>query len=167
MPLAALLEKTLLDTANGSFTMIPTELEIYKCDVNIDRLTDQLKMLPELIRTYNELNPTTCIKQVTILTTLSEVMNAVEISKTLFSEVRTLLQIVHTIAVTSATAEHTFSALRRLKTYLRSSMLQSHLNNCMILHVHKEKTDHIDLVSVAKEFIAKCERRLFFGTFDS
>ena len=50
MPLAALLEKTLLDAANGSFTMIPTELEIYKCDVNIDRLTAQLKMLPEHIR---------------------------------------------------------------------------------------------------------------------
>ena len=119
-------------------------------------------MLLELIRTYNELNPTTSIKQVTILTTLSEVMNAVEISKTLFSEVRTLLQIVHTIPVTSATAERTFSALCCLKTYLLSSMLQSRLNNCMILYVHKEKTDQIDLVSVAKEFITKCERRRLF-----
>ena len=90
-------------------------------------------------------------------------MNAVESSKTLFSEVRTLLQFVHTITVTSATAECTFSALRRLKTHLRSSMLQSRLSNCMILHVHKEKkTDQIDLVSVAKEFIAKCERRRLF-----
>jgi len=97
-------------------------------------------------------------------------MNAVEASKTLliFSEVRSLLQIVHTIPVTSATAEHTFSALRCLKTFLRSSMLQSRLNNCMILHVHKDRTDQVDLVSVAKEFIARCERRRsFFGTFDS
>jgi len=59
--------------------------EIYKQDVNIDRLTVQLKMLPNLIRTYNELNPITSIKQVTILTTLSDVMNAVEANKTLFS----------------------------------------------------------------------------------
>jgi len=111
MPLAALLEKTLLDAANSSFSAIPNELEIYKQDVNIDRLTVQLKMLPDLIRTYNEQNPITSIKQVTILTTLSDVMNAVEASKTLFSKVRTLLQIVHTIPVTSATAERTFSAL--------------------------------------------------------
>ena len=78
------------------------------------------------------------------------------------------MQTVFTIPVTSATAEHTFSALRRLKTFLRSSMLQSRLNNCMVLHVHKDKTDQIDLVRAAKEFIDKCERRkLFFGTFES
>ena len=168
MSLAALLEKTLLDAANGSFSTLPTQLEIYNHDINTDRLIVQLKMFPELIRTYNEQNPTTCIKEVTLLSTLSEIMNAVESSKKLFSEVRTLLQIVHTIPVTSATAERTFSVLRRLKTFLRSSMLQSRLNNCMILHVHKDKTDQIDLISVAKEFITKCERRRsFFGIFDS
>ena len=44
-------KKILLYAANGSFTMILTELKIYKCDVNIDRLTAQLKMLTELICT--------------------------------------------------------------------------------------------------------------------
>ena len=166
MPLAVLLEKTLLNAANSSFSTIPTELEIYKHNVNFDRLNAQLKMLPELIRTYNEVNPTTCIKQVTILLTLSNVMNSIDSSKSLFSEVRKLLQTVFTIPKTSATTERTFSALQ-LKTLLRSSMLQSRLNNCMVLHVHKDKTDQIDLLRVTKKFINKCERRSFFGTFES
>jgi len=36
----------------------------------------------------------------------------------------------------------------------------------MILHVHKEKTDEIDITKVAQEFIATNDRRrTFFGTF--
>ena len=112
MPIAALLEKTLLDAAKGSFSAWPNELQIYHDDVNIDRLKAQLKMLPDLVRTYNEQNPATCIKEITKLSTLCQIMNDVCSSKSLFSEIFTLLQVAHTIPVTSATAERTFSALR-------------------------------------------------------
>ena len=123
-------------------------------------------MLPDLVRTYNEQNPATYIKEVTKLSILCQIMNDICSSKSLFSEISTLLQIVHTIPVTSATAERTFSKLRRVKTFLWLSMLQPRLNHCMILHVHKEKTDEIDLIKVAQEFIAANDRRkTFFGTF--
>ena len=141
MPIAALLEKILLDAAKGSFSVFPDELQIYHNDVNIDRLITQLKMLPDLVRTYNELNPVTRIKEIMKLSTLCQIMNNVCSSKSLFSESFTLLQIVHTIPVTSATAERTFSALRRIKSFLRSTMLKLRLNYCMILHIYKEKTD--------------------------
>lgn len=42
MPIAALLEKTLLDAAKGSFSAWPNELQIYHDDVNIDHLKAQL-----------------------------------------------------------------------------------------------------------------------------
>ena len=43
--------------------------------------------------------------------------------------------------------------MRRLKNYLRSSMTQKLFNNLMLLHVHKDKTDEIDLNVIAEQFI--------------
>ena len=46
------------------------------------------------------------------------------------------IQIAMTIGVTTATAERTFSSLKRLKTYLRSTMSQERLNHLALLHIH-------------------------------
>ena len=166
MPIAALLEKTLLDAAKGSFSVYPTELQLYCNDVNNDRLIAQLKMLPDLVRTYNEQNPATRIKEITKLSTLCQIMNDFCSSKSLLSEISTLLQIANTIPVTSATAERTFFALQRIKSFLRSTMSQERLNHCMTLHIYKEKTDEIDLMKIAQEFIvANVRRKAYFGTF--
>ena len=73
-------------------------------------------------------------------------------------EISHLLHIAPTIPVTSATAKRTFSALRRLKTFLRSSMTQPRLNHVMLLHIHKEKTDTLDLTAIAKDFISVSDR---------
>ena len=51
-----------------------------------------------------------------------------------------LLKMYLTIPVTSATLESTFSALRLLKNYLRSTMKQDCLNNCLLMHCHKLTT---------------------------
>ena len=60
------------------------------------------------------------------------------------SEVHKLLKVYLTIPVTTASSEFNFSALKCIKTYLRNSMTQSRLNHCMLLHVHKDRTDCID-----------------------
>ena len=45
-------------------------------------------------------------------------------------------------------------------------MTEKRLNNCLLLHVHKDILDTRDVVEVAKEFIsAKEERRKYFGAF--
>jgi len=66
----------------------------------------------------------------------------------------------------NAMSERSFidlSALRRVKAYLRSTMRQDRLNYLMILHVHKELTDALDLTN---EFVCGSERRLrIFGKF--
>ena len=166
MPVAAALEKTLLDAAQNCFDALPSEIEMYNKDIDKQRLAIQLKMLPDLVRTYNERNPVTAIKKVTTLRTLCEIMNDVTSSKTMFSEVLTLLHIVLTIPVTSATAERAFSALRRLKTFLRSSMSQVRLNHVMLLHIYKERTDKLRLLDVANCFISVNDwRKSFFGSF--
>ena len=60
--------------------------------------------------------------------------------------------------VTNATSEQSFSALRRVKSYLRSSMSQTRLNNLMVLHVHKTLTDGLNLNEVGNEFLGNKER---------
>ena len=58
---------------------------------------------------------------------------------------------------TNATYERLFSALRCLKNYLRTTMTQERLNHLMHLHIHKERTDKIDLKSVVNQFIGESE----------
>ena len=54
-----------------------------------------------------------------------------------------------TIPLTSATAERTFSTLRRLKSYLRSTMTQKRLNHLVLLHTYHQRTDDLNLVAIA------------------
>ena len=53
---------------------------------------------------------------------------------------------------TNAVSERLVSNLRRIKDWLRTSMTQKRLNHCMILSVHKERTDDLVLVVVANDF---------------
>ena len=59
-----------------------------------------------------------------------------------------LLRLYMTIPISSATSERTFSAMRRLMTYLRSSMTEKRLNHCLLLHIHKLKTLYLNLMNV-------------------
>ena len=47
-----------------------------------------------------------------------------------------------------------FQPCVRVKTYHRSTMGQERLNDLLLHHVHKAKTDSLDLVAVAKEHVA-------------
>ena len=77
-----------------------------------------------------------------------------------------LMKIILVMPATNATSERSFSALKRVKTYLRSTMKQSRLNHLMILHVHKEMSDSLNLVDCANDFVGSNEHRLrVFGKF--
>ena len=126
----------------------------------MDLLQIQLQMLPDLIKTYNQNQHNITIKEVTLISTLCDIMNTISVSKTMLSEVFKLLRIFLTIPVTTATAERIFSTLRRLKNYLRSTMGQQRLNNMMLLHIHKDLIDDINNIKIAQEFVNANERRM-------
>ena len=63
-----------------------------------------------------------------------------------------LLIIASTIAVSSATCERSFSALKRIKTYLRSTMGQQRLTNLALLSIEKDLTQELSLESFVDEF---------------
>jgi hypothetical protein len=82
------------------------------------------------------------------------------------SQISILLHLILVMPATNAVSEHSFSALRRVKTYLRSTMTEKRLNNVMILHVHKDYTDELSLVEVANDFIQGSDhRKNYFGKF--
>ena len=61
-------------------------------------------------------------------------------------------------------AERSFSTLRRLKTYLRSTQTQQRLNNLAILNTHREHAEALDLAEAVKEFVSRSQtRRNKFG----
>ena len=71
-----------------------------------------------------------------------------------------LLQIFATIPVTTATAERSFSSLRLLKTYLRSTMKEDRLNGLALMAVHKDvRFKHDDVIT---EYAATHNRRFNF-----
>lgn len=125
----------------------------------------QLNMLPDLVAEVRKTSPAfSGLNSVTNVRILIDIVNTSPLSVGIFSEVAKFLKIFLTIPVTTATAERPFSALRRLKTYLRSTMTQEKLNNVMLLHCHKQKADEIDLELIVKEFISANDRRKqFFG----
>ena len=71
----------------------------------------------------------------------------------LYPSISTVLLILYTMRASTATTERSFSALRRLKTSLRTTMLQDGLTSLAVLHVHTDidirsftygKSRHID-----------------------
>jgi len=66
-----------------------------------------------------------------------------------------LTKLLLRIPVSNAEAERSFSCLRRLRIYLRSNMGQDRLNHVAMLHVHRERLDSANSISIAEAFIAK------------
>ena len=66
----------------------------------------------------------------------------------------------------SCEAERSFSALRRLKTWLRNTMSQQRLISVAVCHIHQDRLDALDLKAIAREFATKsATRKHEFGSF--
>ena len=63
-----------------------------------------------------------------------------------------IVQIAITIGVTTAKCECCFSALKLIKTYHRSTMNESRLNDIAILSIEKNLAKELDLSMVVKNF---------------
>lgn len=72
----------------------------------------------------------------------------------MLTEIDKILKIYFTFPVSSATAERSFSALRRIKTFLRTSMTHCRLNNLILLYVHMAITDLLDVKAIARDFVS-------------
>ena len=156
------LEQLILKASTG----MPYDAEIqfvcdfYKEDLSRIQLEAQLPLLRHLVKGAQE----TSTREVCVREVAHVLGNLSVAEKVAFSSVWKVMQLLLVMPATNATSERSFSALRRVKTYLRTTMTQQRLNHLMVLHVHKTSTDGLDLMSVAREFVAGREGRLrMFG----
>ena len=75
-----------------------------------------------------------------------------------FPGILSMLRVLGTLPMTSCTVERSASTLRRIKTWLRSSMAQKRLNSLALMHVHKDIT--IDREAIIDRFARKHPRRM-------
>ena len=81
-----------------------------------------------------------------------------QIDKDAYVNIYTMLQILITIPISSASCERSISTLRNLKTYLRNTMVQDRLNGLALMQAHREM--ELDLEKIVDLFANLHPRRM-------
>ena len=105
----------------------------YKDDFDTNELHAQLKIFNNECQRQQK---DTEIEFTTGLDIKSFFSTLMDSQKSLLSEVCKVVTLILIMPASNATSERFFSALRRVKSYLRSTMGQQRLNNLIVLHVH-------------------------------
>jgi len=116
---------------------------------NIEDIGHELYQLQRLLQRSAQTN----------LSSLLELACFLESYKLAFQEVYRLLNIALVLPVTSVACERSFSSLKLIKTYLRSTMCDNRLSSLAILSVESARSQAINLNSFVDEFDAKHNNR--------
>ena len=125
------IERLLMKAANQESTEFEIGLlkeSIYKEDFDFTVFERQVPVITDVI---HQVFPT--VKKVTRIRTVCDALTE-HSYRQMLSEVHKLLRLYLTLPVTSSTSERAFFTLRRLLNYLRSTMTEKRLNNCLLLH---------------------------------
>ncbi|KAK1399192.1 TTF-type domain-containing protein [Heracleum sosnowskyi] len=95
----------------------------------------------------------------------NDILGALDVLKFLkdldcFPNVTIAYRILLTIPVTVASAERSFSKLKLLKSYLRSTMLQDRLNGLALIAIENEILDKVEYEDLIDDFASKSVRRI-------
>jgi hypothetical protein len=154
------MEKQFLDCVYGdriTLEDLKTCLGVHENDFNISDLLLELHKLPKMFSNLVTRD------QFTLAHIQQHFVQQDATVKHVFSEVQLLLTLLMTIPASVASAERSHSALKRLKTYLRSTMTEERLTHLLLLHVHKNEAAAIDLEEIFTEFVSRTtERRSVF-----
>ena len=116
------------------------------------RLTLHRDMLLDISKTHFKFAP----KNITEL--ISFVRDNLDLKlNDMIPQMLKLLKIFLTVPVSNCTCERCFSALRRLKTYLRATLVAQRLNNLSVLYIHNIE---IDIEKLLDKFILKNNLRM-------
>ncbi|KAE8296828.1 Zinc finger MYM-type protein 1 [Larimichthys crocea] len=88
----------------------------------------------------------------------------------LFKDVGNLLYLALSLPISVTSSERSFSALRRLKTWLCNTVVQRRLTHLALLHMHQDilDLDTLDVHALMTEFISTTpERKTTFGVLPS
>ena len=147
----SIIEQTLL--SGRSTNEAQTVLALYP-ELDVDDLAAELRMFHRG-RTLRTLAET-----VTVLKSMCPEVRAE------FRQVCTLVRLLLVCPASSAQAERSFSALRRIKTWLRTTMTQTRLNAIAVCHINRNMTDRVNVTELMTEFVSRSDiRKTIFGRF--
>jgi hypothetical protein len=81
------------------------------------------------------------------------------VTKDVFPNLFKLIQVELTIPISSATCERSFSSMRRIKNWLRTSMEQAKFTDLSIINIEREPSNTIDKNKIINNF-ALSQRRI-------
>lgn len=84
---------------------------------------------------------------------LNDVKEVIE--KQTYPNLYKLLQVALSIPISSATCERSFSLMRRIKNWLRSSMLQDRFTFLSILNIERDITNKVNMDDIVNKFAEK------------
>jgi hypothetical protein len=122
-------------------------------DVDTVELCRELKMLPTLVKQCGE-KPILTFQDFVSLLKMST-----HASLDFFPTTVKLTKLLLTLPATVASAERSFSTLRRLKTWLRSTTTQSRLTALAVCHTHKELLCDLDVAKLCHDFASRTDER--------
>ena len=133
-------------------------IKAYNDDLNLETLKTQLQVLYQLLKDKGTME---CFDDI-----FCEVKKLSSAERSLVSEVVTLCKLLAVNPATSASSERLFSAARRVKTWLRSSMTQQRFSNLTLLNCHKQETEKLNVIDIANTFVRRSDnRKRNFGLF--
>ena len=123
--------------------------QLYDKDIKYDNLEVQFQTIFQ------------SVKEDLSLVGITDYLKSLSITaRSFYLEIVTLVELILVMPATNATSERSFSTL------LRTTMTQLRLNNLMILNVHREALDAMDLEEIGNEFISiKDSRKQIFAQF--
>jgi len=81
------------------------------------------------------------------------------VEKSVFPNLYKMLHFALSIPTSSASCEKTFSAMRRINTYIRSTMLPNRFSKLSIIAIERDLSNVLNKEDILKKF-ANTERRL-------
>lgn len=125
--------------------------EIYSEDLNKNLLKGEFKSIRQLVKEH---------KGKETISRVEEILQMLIKSKTegLYPNMVVLMKIFLSIPCSSATAERSFSRLKIIKTYLRSTMGQERLNGLALLSIERDLIVKIDIEKAIDRFARMKDR---------
>jgi len=127
------------------------DLEIYKDDIKSDELEAEIDLW-YIFKAKNNL--------ITMLEIKNQFVEKELVS--VFPNLFILLTIFLTVPVTSAQSERSFSVLKRLKTWLRSSIGQVRLSSLAIIQMNLAELSLVSIESIINIFASEKKRKIDF-----
>lgn len=138
------LKKSAADLA----TKYPSDLNAHEFSMEIESFKFQSNLI---IDNFIEMGPLQILNGIYDLTL-----------ENIYPNLQTALRIFLSLPVTTATCERSFSKLKLIKSYLRSSLGQERLSNMSILAIEREVTCTLDYSKLVDSFAELKSRKVRF-----